>query len=244
MGLLLEYRVFLFQGLIQTLLMSAVVALGGTLCAILLATGLLSRFPILRAASRALVELLRDIPLMVTVLLVYFILPSAGLSLDPFWSTCVAISVWGGANGAQILRAGLQSVGEGQRETAAAFGFGPVRGLLLITLPQAMPIIIPPYVGLLTALVQATSLGAVVGAQELLRTGQIMIEQTTIMRGGSPAYMVYGAILVVYFLLCALISAVGARLERHYLRPYRHSGAEARLEARARDVEAGVQASA
>ncbi len=65
-----------------------------------------------------------------------------------------------------------------------------------------MPVIVPPYVGLLTALVQATSLGAVVGAQELLRTGQVLIEQTTIMQGGSPAYLVYGSILVVYFTLC------------------------------------------
>nr|WP_236848549.1 ABC transporter permease subunit [Cereibacter sphaeroides] len=63
-------------------------------------------------------------------------------------------------------------MGRGQRETAAAFGFGPVKTLLLVTLPQAMPVIVPPYVGLLTALVQATSLGAVVGAQELLRTAR------------------------------------------------------------------------
>ena len=239
MDLLYEYRVFLLSGLIETLKMSAVVALGGTFCAILLTMGITGKPQLVNRASYALVELLRDLPLMVTVLLVYFMLPMTGLGLNPFWSCCLAISVWGGANGAQILRAGLASVGKGQRETAAAFGFGPVKTLLLVTLPQAMPVIVPPYVGLLTALVQATSLGAVVGAQELLRTGQVLIEQTTIMQGGSPAYLVYGSILVVYFTLCTLISLVGARIERHFLKLYSASSG-ALAEDRAHEIDAAI----
>ena len=184
MSLLFEYRAFLLTGLVQTLLMSLVVALGGTIWGIILTAGNRSPWPWLRGLSNALTELFRDVPLMVTVLLAYFVLPMAGIGLDPFWSTCMAISVWGGANAAQIFRAGLHSVGKAQRETAAAFGMTGLRGLILIVLPQAMPVIIPPYVGLLTALVQATSLGAVVGAGELLRSGQILIEQTTCFASG------------------------------------------------------------
>ncbi|ADE87259.1 amino acid ABC transporter permease [Rhodobacter capsulatus] len=240
MDLIYEYRVFLIAGLIETLKMSLVVAIGGTLCAIAISAAVLAKTRILRQIGFALMEVLRDLPLMVTVLLVYFMLPMTGLNLDPFWSCCAAISIWGGANGAQILRAGLTSVSAGQRETAAAFGFSPLKGLLLITLPQAMPVIIPPYVSLLTALVQATSLGAVVGAQELLRSGQVVIEQTTILRGGSPAYLVYGSILVVYFALCTLISLIGGRIERHFLRPYA-PGDDTRLEAQARDLGARLQ---
>ena len=243
MNLLYEYRVFLFAGLIETLKMSLVVALGGTLCAILLTMAVLSKYRLVSRIGYGLMEVLRDLPLMVTVLLVYFMLPLTGLNLNPFWSCCAAISVWGGANGAQILRAGLTSVGKGQRETAAAFGFSPLKGLLLITLPQAMPVIIPPYVSLLTALVQATSLGAVVGAQELLRSGQVLIEQTTIMHGGSPAYLVYGAILVVYFSLCTLISLMGGRIEKHFLRPY-SAATGARIGAQVQDIDSNIQTSA
>lgn len=240
MNLLYEYRIFLISGLIETLKMSFVVALGGTFCAIVLSAAVLSKSRLLRRIGFALMEVLRDLPLMVTVLLVYFMLPLSGLNLNPFWSCCAAISIWGGANGAQILRAGLGSVGKGQRETAAAFGFGPLKGLMLITLPQAMPVIIPPYVSLLTALVQATSLGAVVGAQELLRSGQVLIEQTTILRGGSPAYLVYGSILVVYFVLCTLISLIGGRIERYFLRPYA-TGSGSRIEAKAHEIDATMQ---
>lgn len=244
MALLFEYRVLLLSGLVQTLLMSAVVALGGTAWGIALTAGLRSPWQILRTISYALMELFRDIPLMVTVLLTYFVLPMANIGLNPFWSTCVAISVWGGANAAQVFRAGLLSVSKSQRETAAAFGLTGLRGLIFIVLPQAMPVIIPPYIGLLTALVQATSLGAVVGAGELLRSGQILIEQTTIMQGGSPAYLIYGSILVVYFALCRLISFAGGLLETFFLRPYAREASREVIEHKAQDVASSVPTSA
>ncbi|MGL4813416.1 MAG: amino acid ABC transporter permease [Beijerinckiaceae bacterium] len=227
MELLYEYRVFLLAGLWQTLLMSGVVALGGTLCSIILVTGMSAGAALIRKPAYALTEILRDVPLMVTVLLTYFVAPKIGLQLDPFWATCLAVSVWGGANGAQIIRAGLLSVSKEQRETARSFGLDSWKGLALVVLPQAMPVIIPPFVGLLTALMQATSLGAVVGAHELLRSGQILIEQTTISRGGTPAYLVYGSILVIYFALSWSISLIGRRIEAHFLKPYRIHASDA-----------------
>jgi polar amino acid transport system permease protein len=219
--LLLQFQSFLFDGLINTLLLSLVMIMGGTLCAIIFAAGLSLQSKWLSRPIYLVVECLRDIPLMVTVLLVYFVLPNIGISLNPFWSSALSVSVWGGANGAHIIRGGLASVPKGQRETVQAFGLGGWKGLFLVIIPQAMPVILPPYVSLVTGLVQASSLGAVLGVNELLRSAQILIEQTTISHGGSPAYLVYGAILVVYFVLCWTISAVGRRLERHFAKPYR-----------------------
>jgi len=243
MELLYEYRVFLLAGLWQTLLMSGVVAIGGTLCSIALVIGMSAGSSLVRKPSYVVTEILRDVPLMVTVLLTYFVAPKIGLRLDPFWATCLAVSVWGGANGAQILRAGLLSVGKDQRETARAFGLDGWKGLVLVVLPQAMPVIVPPFVGLLTALVQATSLGAVVGAHELLRSGQILIEQTTISRGGTPAYLVYGSILIIYFALSWSISLIGRRVEAHFLKPYRAHTGDAVLQSRIQAVETRIQTS-
>ena len=234
MTLLYEYRVFLFSGFTMTLLLSLAVVLGGTVSAIVLVTGMMSDNRLLRKMSFTLVELLRDVPLMVNVLMVYFMLPSTGISLSPFWSCSLSISIWGG----------LMSVNKGQRETALAFNFNPVRSMFLIILPQAMPVILPPYISLITALVQATSLGAIIGATELLRSGQVIIEQTTIMQGGSPAYLIYGSILVVYFLLCWLISQLGGRLEKHFLKPYRREDQKAALEARIREIKTTVPTNA
>jgi len=219
--LLLEFRSFLFDGLLNTLLLSLVMILGGTLFAILFAAGLSLPSRWLSRPVFLIVECLRDIPLMVTVLLVYFILPHIGISLNPFWSSALSVSVWGGANGAHIIRAGLAAVPRGQWETVQAFGLSGWKGLLLVVVPQAMPVILPPYISLVTGLVQASSLGAVLGVNELLRSAQVLIEQTTIARGGSPGYLGYGATLVVYFVLCWAIAFVGRRLEANFAKPYR-----------------------
>jgi polar amino acid transport system permease protein len=87
--------------------------------------------------------------------------------------------------------------------------------------PQAMPVILPSYISLVTGLVQASSLGAVLGVNEISRPVQILIEQTRISRGGSPAYLIYGTILVVEFVLCWAFAIVGHRLECHFEKPYR-----------------------
>ncbi|MET0743330.1 MAG: ABC transporter permease subunit [Microvirga sp.] len=142
--LLLEFKTFLIDGLIGTLLLSSTMILGGTAFAILFAAGLSLRSRWLSRPVYLVVECLRDIPLMVTVLLVYIVLPNAGISLNPFWSSALSVSVWGGANGAHIIRAGLASVPNGQREAAQAFGLRGWKGLLLVIVPQAMPIILPP----------------------------------------------------------------------------------------------------
>jgi polar amino acid transport system permease protein len=221
--LLLEFRAFLIDGFINTLLLSMAIIVGGALFAIVFAAGLSLRSRLLSRSVYLLVECLRDIPLMVTVLLVYFVLPNIGVSLNPFWSSTLSVSIWGGANGAHIIRAGLGAVPKGQWESAQAFGLRGWKGLVLVILPQAMPVILPPYVSLVTGLVQASSLGAVIGVNELFRSGQVLIEQTTLSRGGSPAYLVYGAILLVYFALCWTISLAGRRLERHFAKPFQRS---------------------
>jgi polar amino acid transport system permease protein len=225
--LLLEFRSFLLDGFVNTLLLSLAIIVGGTTFAIIFAAGLSVRSTVMSRGVYLLIECLRDIPLMVTVLLVYFVLPNVGVSLDPFWSSTLSVSVWGGANGAHIIRAGLASVPKGQWEAAQAFGLRGWKGLALVVIPQAMPVILPPYVSLVTGLVQASSLGAVIGVNELFRSGQVLIEQTTLSRGGSPAYLVYGAILVIYFVLCWLISRAGRHLEKRFTRHFRPSSASA-----------------
>jgi polar amino acid transport system permease protein len=82
-----------------------------------------------------------------------------------------------------------------------------------------MRAILPAYTGLLTMLVQATSLGALVGVGEFLKVGQIIIERTTVMTGASPAFTVYGVVLLVYFVICSLLSWLSRYLERRLGRP-------------------------
>jgi His/Glu/Gln/Arg/opine family amino acid ABC transporter permease subunit len=64
-----------------------------------------------------------------------------------------------------------------------------------------------PFAGLFTLLVQATSLASLVGVPEFFRIGQIVIERTTMMSGHSPAFVIYGGLLIVYYLICSVLTA-------------------------------------
>lgn len=203
----------LLQGLAMTLALTLCVLAVSTALASILAAGMLSERALLRLPARILTETMRDIPLFVTVMMIYFVAPAIGIALDPFGATVAGLGAWGAANGAIIIRAGILSVPKGQREAAAALGLHSLLTLRLVILPQALRPILPPYLGLVTQLVQATSIGALIGVRELLKTAQIVIERTTIMDGGLSPFTLYGAVLVVYFLICSALSLASGRLE-------------------------------
>ena len=73
---------------------------------------------------------------------------------------------------------------------------------------------LPPFAGLFTLLVQATSLASLVGVPEFFRIGQIVIERTTMMSGHSPAFLIYGGLLLTYYLICSVLTAGTRWLER------------------------------
>jgi polar amino acid transport system permease protein len=216
MQILLENRTFILAGLLKTLALAGVTLGFSTLIGVLLGVLAVTRFKFLRWIVRAYVELFRDIPLIVNIFFIFFGLPLVlkGIEMTPFAAVTVGLSLWGGANGAEIVRGGLQSVPRHQWQSAMALGLKTWEILLFIVGPQAVNAILPPFTGLLTLLIQATSLGALVGVGEFLRVGQIIVERTTVMEGRSPAFAVYLAVLVVYFLTCSVLTWLSRRLEQ------------------------------
>lgn len=203
----------LVQGLAMTLALALAVIVVATALATLLAAGMLSQQVWLRLPSRVLVEAMRDIPLFVTVMMIYFVAPALGIALNPFGATVAGLGAWGGANGAIVIRAGILSVPIGQSNASAALGLNALQAMRYVILPQALRPILPPYLGLITQLVQGTSIGALIGVRELLKTAQIVIERSTVLGGGLSPFTLYGAVLVTYFLICFALSLASGRLE-------------------------------
>jgi polar amino acid transport system permease protein len=214
MDLLATNAGFLFSGLLRTLEL----ALATLLCAIVVSVivGLMSvaRSRLLRLAALCYVELWRDIPLLVSLLFVYFGAPLLGIPLSPFFAALASISLWGGANGAEIVRGGIGAIPAHQATSATALGLKRWEIFRFIILPQALMPILPPMTGLLTLLIQATSLASLVGVNEFFRINQIVVERTTMQEGESPAFLVYGFALLVYFLVCAALTRLTKRLEQ------------------------------
>jgi polar amino acid transport system permease protein len=179
------------------------------------------RIGLLKFVARAFVELFRDVPQIVSVFFVFFGAPAFGLQLSPLQATIVSLSLWGGANGAESVRGGINAVPRHQFASARALGLGPFDTFIFIVLPQAIRPIIPAYAGLCTILLQSTSLGALVGVTELLRSAQIVIERATYFQGGAPGLTVYAFVLLLYFLVGSAMTAGTRRLEKIFAAPSR-----------------------
>ena len=178
------------------------------------ALAILGRAPTPADAGR-LIEFWRDIPLLVNLLFIYFGAPLIGVPLKPFTAALLSLTLWGGANGAEIVRGGINAIGRHQFVSATALGLKRWEIYRYVVLPQALMPILPPMTGLCTTLVQATSLASLVGVNEFFRITQIVVERTTMQSGHSPAFLVYGFALMVYFAVCSALTRLSRYFEQH-----------------------------
>ncbi|CPR15843.1 amino acid ABC transporter permease [Brenneria goodwinii] len=207
-------------GLLGTFKISIVTLVATTLISVIFGSLSTVDLPWLRFIIRGYVECFRSIPLVVIVFFIYFTLPLLGLTLPPFLSVSVGLTFWASANGIEIVRGGIASVAKGQRESAASLGLSAWKIYLLIIWPQALRAIIPAYLGQITLLIQASSLGALVGVDELFLNGKNYIEQTTLMSGNNPSFFVYAGILATYFVICSLFTQAGRLYEKRVGKKY------------------------
>ena len=208
----------LLAGLGRTVQIGALTLLLSVVIGVVAGTAATSPSLALRWSVRLYVEALRGIPLVVNVFFVFYGAPLLGLSLSPYAAVVTGLSLWGGANGAEIVRGGLRSIPSGQRHAGQALGLRRWQVFLLVVAPQALRAVLPAWTGLLALLVQSTSLGALVGVQEFLNVAQLIVERSTVMEGLNPAFAVYGLTLLVYLVICSSISWAARRLERRLRR--------------------------
>jgi polar amino acid transport system permease protein len=135
---------FIAGGLSQTILISILSILLAISLALLAALGRLSRFPPIYALSTFYVSLIRGTPLYLQIMFFFLALPQLKIVLPGLWAGVLALGLNYGAYMSETFRAGLSSVGKGQREAAAALGMTPGQTMQRIILPQALRFAIPP----------------------------------------------------------------------------------------------------
>jgi polar amino acid transport system permease protein len=219
MSLIIENRRVLFSGLWATLQIGVVTLIASTIIGLVLGVTItMTERRWIRLPIRAAVELLRAVPLIVNVYFIFFIAPQLGVRLSAYMAAVVGLSLWGGANATEIMRGGLQAVPRHQRRSARALGLREWEVFLLILLPQAIRSVLPSMAGLLTLLIQSTTIGALVGVPEFLQMSRLIVERTTVMQGLDPSFKVYGFVLLVYFVLCTPLTWLSRALERRLSR--------------------------
>jgi polar amino acid transport system permease protein len=136
--------IFIAGGIPQTLLVSFLSILLATSLALLAALGRLSKFPPFYALSTFYVSLIRGTPLYLQIFFFFLALPQLGIILTGLFAGVIALGLNYGAYMSEIFRAGLSSVGKGQREAAYAIGMTPWQTMKRVILPQALRFAIPP----------------------------------------------------------------------------------------------------
>jgi polar amino acid transport system permease protein len=213
----------LHVGLPATLRISAVAVVGSAVIGIVLGTLLTIDFRPTRVLIRGYIEVFRGLPILVTVFMVYFGLPAINptLEFDPIPATSIALILWGSAQVAEATRGAVGSIPREQHEAASALGFGWVGRHRFVVLPQALRRLLPPLVSLLVNIIQNSTLAAVIGGIELLQASKSQVERLTFFPpagiGEIHAVEIFGAVMVVFFLISFPLTRLAAYLERRLI---------------------------
>lgn len=164
---------FMLQGLMMTLTLCAVIVPVGLLGGLAVAIAGTSRLRALRLVTAVLVDLFRALPPLVLLLFIYSALPFAGLRLSPFAAVLLAFLLNTASFYGEILRAGIESVGKGQWDAAAATGLTRRQTQAWIVIPQAVRNVLPDLASNTLEVMKLTALASVVSFAELLYTAEM-----------------------------------------------------------------------
>ncbi|HRY25221.1 MAG: amino acid ABC transporter permease [Geminicoccaceae bacterium] len=159
----------LLTGLWVTLLLGAASIVLGMAGGLLLALARLYARSPLRQLAIVYIDVFRAIPLLVLLVIVYYALPFVGIRLSPFLSAVTALSLVSSAYSAEIFRAGIEAVPQGQFEAARSLGLRPWPTMWKVILPQAVRIVIPPLTSNSINVLKDTALASVVAMPDLLK---------------------------------------------------------------------------
>jgi cystine transport system permease protein len=193
--------------LLYSLTLSVVSFCFGLIIAILTALARLSSIKPLQAMARAYVSLIRGTPLLVQLFIIFYGLPSVGLTIDPFPSAIIGFSLNVGAYASEIVRAAILSIPKGQWEAAYSIGMSYRQALQRIILPQAARVSVPPLSNSFISLVKDTSLAAVILVPEMFRKAQEVAAATY------EPLLVYSEAAFIYWLICMGLSFIQDRIE-------------------------------
>ncbi len=196
-------------GTLKTLQLTMLAIIIGLFLGLLLALGRISKHKLLNYVSAVYVWLFRGTPLLLQIFVIYFSLPSIGIQLNNFVSAVIAFGLNSGAYLAEIIRAAILSIDKGQMEAGKALGMTYAQTMFKIIIPQSYRRLLPPLGNEFIMLLKDSSLVAVIGMTELLRTAKKFTNSS-----GSMIYYIIAA--MIYLLLTSVLTYLFQKLERRY----------------------------
>ncbi|WP_386689075.1 amino acid ABC transporter permease [Lonepinella sp. MS14437] len=198
--------------IINTIPLAVFSFVGGVMIAMLVALvrttqshSFLHRF--FTALCRVYVSIIRGTPLLVQIFIIFYGLPSVGVTLDPFPTAIIAFSLNIGAYAAEIIRASILAIPKGQWEASYAIGMNYRQAFVRNIMPQAMRISVPPLSNTFISTVKDTSLASLVLVTDLFRVAQNITAMSY------EFILIYSEAALIYWVVCFALSLLQGRLE-------------------------------
>jgi polar amino acid transport system permease protein len=201
---------FLWQGLLMTLFVSALVVALSLVAGVLVGVVFAYAPWWARLPLRAFSDIMRGTPLLVVIFTIYYLAPFIGLNLNPLPAFVLALALFKTAHVGEIARGAIQSIAAGQTDAGKAIGLTFAQRLSSVILPQAVRRFLPPWINAVTDAVKGSSLVSLVGVVDLMLAAQQVIGRTY---EPLPIYLLTAA---VYFVINYSLSALSRRLEARY----------------------------
>jgi glutamate transport system permease protein len=192
--------------LVGTLRMAAVAAVLALLIGVLFSFARTSRAKWIRVPTAFILEFVRGMPVLLMMLFVLLV-----FGVGAYWAGVAALALYNGAIIGEALRAGIQSLPRGQRESGLAIGLTPTQTRLMIEFPQAFRQMLPIIIAQLVVLLKDTSLAFIIGYQELLNVGLRQLNNTY---GNRYFFTLFFVVLTVYLAVNLLLSWVARLIAR------------------------------
>ncbi len=206
----------LLEGLGVAMKISLISVVISIVLGIIIGVVVASKRPVALAIFRVYLEIVRIMPQLVLLFIVYFGTTKAlGLNLDAQSASIIVFSFWGTAEMADLVRGALLGIPVIQYESAASLGMPPFMVYRYVIVPQIIRRMIPLSINLITRMIKTTSLVMMIGIVEVLKVGQQIIEAN---RKSSPnaAFGIFATVFILYFIACWPISRLAAYLEKKW----------------------------
>ncbi|RTR36433.1 amino acid ABC transporter permease [Robertmurraya yapensis] len=179
----------------------------GLILAVLTALARISKIKILQFIARIYISAIRGTPLLVQLFIIFYGLPTLGLTIDPFPSAVIGFSLNIGAYASEIIRAAILSIPKGQWEAGYSIGMSYTQAMRRIILPQASRVSVPPLSNTFISLVKDTSLASLILVTEMFRRAQ------EIAATNYEFLLLYTEAAILYWIICFILSIGQGRLE-------------------------------
>ncbi len=202
---------FLLDGLLITLEVAVLSIIFSFIIGAVLGLIRYMNIPFLSKFIGIVVDVVRNLPLLLIIFFTYFALPQIGIRFSIFWSAVSAMTIFESAMLSEIIRGGLNAVPNGQMEAGRSTGFTYMQTIWYIIIPQALRSMMPPIVSQFVSLVKDTSLATIITLPELTHNARIIYGQHT--SYVIPMFIMMG---FLYWVVCYALSKLSKRLEASY----------------------------